>query len=115
MTWAIVLWTGAMITALVVRTAALGEPASCASDFGANSNFLTRQECIDGSRVIGIGGGVILMGVIWFLGLAVLGAVWWTTRPLWRHGHGARLRRLPGIVAPPPIAPRAMRADGDPS
>ena len=30
----------------------------------------------------------------WLVGVGLLGILWFTTRPLWRQGHGARFRRL---------------------
>lgn len=38
--------------------------------------------------------GVLLVSSLWTVGLACLTLVWFMTRPLWRQGHGARLRRL---------------------
>jgi hypothetical protein len=35
-----------------------------------------------------------LGSIFWFLGLAVLSVIWFSTRPLWRQGYGFRLRRL---------------------
>ncbi len=92
MTWAIVLWTGA-VAALLIRSA-LSTAPECANTGGASSEFLTRQECISAS-----GAGLEVLGVVlitggWFLGLAVLTAFWFFTRPIWRQGHGLRLRRL---------------------
>lgn len=34
------------------------------------------------------------------LGLIVLSGIWWSTRPLWRQGHGARLRRIRSVDLP---------------
>ena len=34
------------------------------------------------------------------LGLIVLSGIWWATRPLWRQGHGARLRHMPSYEVP---------------
>jgi hypothetical protein len=40
------------------------------------------------------GGGVVLIAALWSAGLLVLTVVWFMSRPLWRQGHGARIRRL---------------------
>ena len=40
------------------------------------------------------GGGVVLIVALWSVGLAVGTVIWFMTRPLWRQGHGARLRPL---------------------
>ena len=37
----------------------------------------------------------------WLVGLVVLCVVWFGTRPLWRQGHGVRLRRLRAPLAAP--------------
>jgi len=34
------------------------------------------------------------------LGLIVLSAMWWLTRPLWRQGHGARFRPMRSVEIP---------------
>jgi hypothetical protein len=42
-----------------------------------------------------IGGGtVVLISALWSVGAVVLIIVWFMSRPLWRQGHGARIRRL---------------------
>ena len=42
-----------------------------------------------------IGGGTVVpILALWSAGLLVLTVVWFMSRPLWRHGHGARIRRL---------------------
>ena len=92
MTWAILLWTGAI--ALLLMRGAMASAPECATTFGASSEFLTKQECVSAS-----GGGQGILAVIlisggWFIGLAALTAFWFFTRPLWRQGHGLRLRRL---------------------
>jgi hypothetical protein len=40
------------------------------------------------------GGGVVFISVLWGVGLVVLTVVWFIRRPLWRQGHGARIRPL---------------------
>jgi hypothetical protein len=57
MTWAIVLWSAAMVVLLVSS-------------------------------------GFVLTFLVGSLGLIALSAIWYGSRPLWRVGHGARLRRL---------------------
>ena len=37
---------------------------------------------------------VVLTSALWMAGLVVLTVVWFMSRPLWRQGHGARIRRL---------------------
>jgi hypothetical protein len=37
---------------------------------------------------------------VWVAGTAVLSVVWFGSRPLWRQGHGFRLRRLQRPLAP---------------
>jgi hypothetical protein len=46
------------------------------------------------------GGAVVLIAFLWSFGIAFLGLIWFQTRPLWRQGHGLRIRRLrsPGGV-----------------
>jgi hypothetical protein len=47
------------------------------------------------------GGGLVLISALWAVGLVVMTVLWFMSRPLWRQGHGMRLRRLssPGVVA----------------
>ena len=49
------------------------------------------------AMVSGTFGLALLAGA---LGLIVLGAIWFMTRPLWRQGHGARLRRMRSAEVP---------------
>ena len=93
MTWALVVWTGGaaswlVASALTGRDAAAG----CAVDSaGLTASALTRQECIDAAA----GGlGFVVIPLVWLLGVAVLGFVWFETRALWRQGRGRRLRRM---------------------
>jgi hypothetical protein len=44
--------------------------------------------------VLVVSGGFVLAFIVWSLGLIALSAMWFGSRPLWRVGHGARLRRL---------------------
>jgi hypothetical protein len=40
------------------------------------------------------GGTVVTSFLLWSFGTVLLTVVWFVTRPLWRHGHGFRFRRL---------------------
>jgi hypothetical protein len=44
--------------------------------------------------VLLVSGGFVLTFLVGSLGLIALSAIWYGSRPLWRVGHGARLRRL---------------------
>ena len=50
------------------------------------------------------GGAVLLISLAFLLGIVSLSFVWFVSRPLWRQGHGARIRRLraPPIRGPLP-------------
>jgi hypothetical protein len=39
-------------------------------------------------------GAVLLISLVFSFGIVALAAVWFLSRPLWRQGHGARMRRL---------------------
>jgi hypothetical protein len=41
------------------------------------------------------GGGLVMVPALWAFGVVVLTIVWFMSRPLWRQGRGARIRRLP--------------------
>ena len=42
-----------------------------------------------------VAGGAVVSGfLLWSFGTVLLILVWFVTRPLWRHGHGLRFRRL---------------------
>lgn len=43
--------------------------------------------------MIGVG-AVVLTSLVFSFGIVALAGVWFMSRPLWRQGHGARLRRL---------------------
>ena len=48
-----------------------------------------------------VGGGFELSAiVIAALGLIVLGFTWYMTRPLWKVGHGARVRQMRSVDIP---------------
>jgi hypothetical protein len=90
MTWALVAWNGAM--GAWVLWVLFSSSASCSADAdGAALGRLARQDCLD-SAARGLGVSVVVL--IWALGLVVLSVMWYSSRPLWRQGHGARLRRL---------------------
>ena len=92
MTWALVVWNGAMATWVLVLLASSSGTAGCSVGAdGAAVGSLARQDCLDG---VAQGLGAPLVALIWALGFVVLSVVWYSTRPLWRQGHGARLRRL---------------------
>jgi hypothetical protein len=95
MTWAIAAWSGAMLAWLVGRVATARDVgADCATDpAGAVATALTQRECLDAAG-LGTGGSIVLIAALWLLGAVGLTAIWLLTRPLWRQGHGARLRRL---------------------
>jgi hypothetical protein len=40
------------------------------------------------------GGNVVAVLAVWSAGLVVMTVAWFMSRPLWRQGHGARVRRL---------------------
>jgi hypothetical protein len=58
MTWAILLWSSAMIAWVIA------------------------------------GGAVLTSALLWSLVFVALTAIWFVSRPLWRQGHGVRIRRL---------------------
>jgi hypothetical protein len=48
-----------------------------------------------------VGGGFALAAIlIAALGLIVLGFTWYMTRPLWKVGHGARVRQMRSVDIP---------------
>jgi len=92
LTWALVVWNGAMAAWVLVLLVSGSGTAGCSVDAaGATVGRLARQDCLDSAAQ---GLGVPLVALIWALGLVVLSVVWYSTRPLWRQGHGARFRRL---------------------
>jgi hypothetical protein len=95
MTWVILAWSGGMLTWLLVTAATASNPAAaCATDSaGVAASAVTRRECLDAVGM-GTGGSVLLISSLWLLGVIGLAAIWYLSRPLWRHGHGVRLRRL---------------------
>ena len=47
-----------------------------------------------------VSGMFVLALITGVLGLIVLSAMWWLTRPLWRQGYGARFRRMRSAEIP---------------
>jgi hypothetical protein len=94
MTWAIALWIGAMV-AWGIHAASTSSTvvADCAADPAVGKAFFSQQECV-AHATIGIEFGVLPIAIVALAGLIVLGVLWFASRPLWRQGYGARLRRL---------------------
>jgi hypothetical protein len=44
-----------------------------------------------------VSGAFVVALVVGALGLLVLSLIWYLTMPLWRQGHGPRLRRLRSV------------------
>jgi len=54
-----------------------------------------------GAFVFVVGNGFGLSAIaIGVFGVIVLGFLWYMTRPLWRVGHGARLRQMRSVEIP---------------
>jgi hypothetical protein len=47
-----------------------------------------------------VSGAFVLAWMAGALGLIVLSVIWFMTMPLWRQGHGARLRRMRSVEVP---------------
>ena len=47
-----------------------------------------------------LGGDFVLSFLAGSIGFIVLTTMWFMTRPLWRRGHGARLRRMRSVDIP---------------
>jgi K+ transporter len=47
-----------------------------------------------------VSGAFVLALMAGVLGLIVLSVIWFMTMPLWRQGHGARLRRMRSVEVP---------------
>ena len=98
MTWALVLWSGGLLAWLLfVLLRPTEGAAGCATDSaGVALEEITKRNCLDAA------GGptglelVVLVGM-WLVGVAVLSVIWFETRPLWRQGYGARIRRLRAV------------------
>lgn len=105
MTWALALWNAGAIAWLLITVFDLvGGASNCATDSaGVALSAITKRDCVD-AAASGSGVEVVIGSIFWFLGVALLGGLWFLTRPLWRQGHGARLRRLREV--PGPVRPR---------
>ena len=53
------------------------------------------------------GGAVMTSFLLWSFGTVLLTLLWFMTRPLWRQGHGFRIRRLP---SPDPVPVRNVES-----
>jgi hypothetical protein len=97
MTWAIALWSGGVLGWLlfVVLRPADGAAGCVTDSAGVTMEAVTRQNCLDAAGQSGLE-LVVLVG-LWLFGVAVLSVIWFETRPLWRQGYGARIRRLRAV------------------
>lgn len=96
MTWAIFIWTGAMV-AFVVRGLTTAD-ADCKTNFGPSGDFVSKQECLSVASAESFGRtGITAIAVVWLFGLILLTALWFETRPLWRQGRELRFRRLRSV------------------
>jgi hypothetical protein len=103
MTWAIVFWIGAMVTwGIHAASTSSTVVADCAADGAVKAGDMTQRDCVFQAS-IGIEFGVVTIAAVGFVGLLVLGALWFMSRPLWRQGYGARLHRL-RLKAEPAVA-----------
>lgn len=94
MTWAIVLWIVAMLGwAVHAASTSSTVVADCTADAAVRAGDVSQQDCVSQAS-IGIEFGVVTIAIVGLVGLVVLGATWFTSRPLWRQGYGARLHRL---------------------
>jgi hypothetical protein len=94
MTSAIALWIGAMVVwGIHAAFTSSTIVADCMADAKVRAGDVSQEWCVYQAS-IGIELGVVMIGIVGLVGLVVLGATWFTTRPLWRQGYGARLRRL---------------------
>jgi hypothetical protein len=92
-TWAFAAWTGAMVTWLVVSAfTRTDNGAACASNADVISGSQAKRDCVDAANAVGGFDPLTVVG-IGVAGLLLLTAVRFMTRPLWRQGHGASLRR----------------------
>ena len=93
MTWAFALWNGAFLVTILGLVFVGSDPVTgCSVDSaGVQVGSLAKQDCIDAASR---GFGVPLVTLFWAVGLVILSVVWFETRPLWRQGHGARLRLM---------------------
>jgi hypothetical protein len=85
MTWAIIAWTvlmGVWIVGGVASQPGLTpeDRASCAE----TTAIMSEAECLETMQAageIGTGIGVVLLGLLWFVGFIVLTLIWFMTRP----------------------------------
>ena len=79
MTWAILAWSGLMLTWMIAGTAS--RPSQdCATDPDVINGVISLHTCQAASDV-GTGIGVVLIGFLWFVGFIVLSLVWFMSRP----------------------------------
>jgi hypothetical protein len=97
MTWAIALWSGGVSAWLLfVVLGPTDGAAGCVTDSaGVTMEAVTRQTCLDAAGRPGL--ELLVLVGLWLFGVAVLSVIWFETRPLWRHGYGARIRRLRAV------------------
>jgi hypothetical protein len=97
MTWAIALWSGGVLAWLLfVVLRPTDGAAGCVTDSaGVTMEAVTRQACLDASGRSGL--ELVVLVAFWLVGVAVLSVIWFETRPLWRQGYGARIRRLRAV------------------
>jgi hypothetical protein len=70
--------------------------AGCVTDSaGVTMEAVTRQNCLNGAGQSGL--EFLVLAGLWLFGVAVLSVIWFETRPLWRQGYGARIRRLRAV------------------
>jgi hypothetical protein len=92
MTWLLIAWNAAFGAWTLGLVLAGSGTAGCSVDAaGAAAGSLAKQDCLDNAAR---GMGLAPVVLIWVVGLVALVVVWFSTRPLWRQGHGARFRRL---------------------
>jgi hypothetical protein len=98
MTWAIALWSGGVLGWLLFMVLRPAEGAAgCVTDSaGVTMEAVTRQNCLDAAGGA-TGLEVVVLAGMWLFGVVVLSAIWFETRPLWRQGYGARIRRLRAV------------------
>ena len=92
MTWSLVVWSGGVLGWLVFVVLRPSGGGCVTDSAGVALEVVTRQNCLDAAGRSGLE-LVALLG-FWLVGLAVLGVIWFESRPLWRQGYGVRLRRL---------------------
>jgi hypothetical protein len=79
MTWVLLIWSAVFGFWMVAGTAE--RPSKdCAADSSVIDGTLTLSQCQAASDV-GTGIGVVLIGMLWFVGFLVLALVWLMSRP----------------------------------